>query len=98
MYFLFCSNLQLNVLVSYLIFKVGATFGEIKRYEYGLNMKSSASLYFSQFLCCRLLVGSDLTIVLHACVHWHTNNFICSYYIKANFIRFDLVVIPGSSC
>ena len=42
---------------------------------------------------CRLLIGSAVTIVLHASVHSHSNNFICSYYIKANFIKFDQVVI-----
>ena len=47
---------------------------------------------------CRLLIGSVVTVDLHASVHCHTNNFICSYYIKTNFIRFDLVVIPGLSC
>ena len=86
------------MLVSYLIFKVGATFGEIKRYEYGLNMKIKLCFSFISLSFCRLLVGSALTIVLHASVHGHTNNFVCSYYIKANFIRFDLVVIPGLSC
>ena len=42
---------------------------------------------------CRLLIGSAVTIVLHASVQGHANNFIFYYYIKANFIKFDLVVI-----
>ena len=64
---------------------------------YSLNMKNSAfPLFLSVF--CGLLVGSGVTVDLHASVHCHTNNFICSYCIKANFIRFDLVVISGSSC
>ena len=64
---------------------------------YSLNMKSSGFPFISLSFC-RLLVGSGVTVDLHASVHCHTNNFICSHYTKANFITFDLVVIPGSSC
>ena len=82
--------------MSYLVLKLGATYGGIKGLlpiEYEKLCFPFISLSF-----CRLLVGSGVTVDLHASVHCHTNNFICSYYTKANFITFDLVVIPGSSC
>ena len=81
-----------------LVFKLGATYGDTEGMlpiEYGKLCFPFISVSF-----CRFLVGSGVTVDLHASVHCHTNNFICSYYcnIKASFIRFDLVVIPGSSC
>ena len=85
----------------YSVFKLGATFGDIEGmnnlwFEYVKLCFPFISLSF-----CRLLVGLAVTIVLHASVQLATliiNYFICSYkYIKANFVKFDVIVIPGSS-
>ena len=63
-----------------------------------LNMKSSAFPFISLSFCSLItFVGSGVTYTdLHASFHCHSNNFICSYYVKARCIRFHLVVIPGS--
>ena len=62
----------------YWVFKLGATFGDIE----GMNNLwfEYVKLYFPfiSLSFCRLLVGLAVTIIPHACVHGHTNNFICS--------------------
>ena len=56
---------------------------------------SANSLYFSQFF--RLLVRSAVTTDLNTSVQCHVILLAHSFFITANFIRLDLIMIPGSS-
>jgi len=90
----FCSNLLLNQrMLYYLVFKLGVTFGDIEGMKIIWFECEKLFFPFISLSFCRLLIGSAVTIVLHAIVQGHANNFIFYYYIKANFIKFDLVVI-----
>ena len=76
-----------------LVFKLGATYGDIKGVLPIEYVKLCVPFIFLS--CCRLFVGSGVSADLHASVDCHSNNFVCPiYYVKVNFIRFDLVVNP----
>ena len=74
------------------VFKLGATYGDIKGVlpiEYEKLCFPFVSLSFFRLI---ILVGSGVTVDLHAGVHSHTNNFINILLIlhqSYNFIRFE---------
>ena len=78
--------------MSDLDFKLGATYGDIKGMlpiEYEKLFSPFISLSFCGLI---ILVGSGVTVDLHAGVHCHTNNFINILLIlhqSYNFIRFE---------
>ena len=83
----------------YLIFKLGATFSEIKRYEYGLKLYEK--LCFPVFLSVFVDYWLDQLSLLFF-MQVSTGTLIILFVFTtsklANSIRFDLVVVPGSSC
>ena len=68
-----------------LVFKLGATYGDIEgimlpiEYEKLCFPFTSLSFY-------RLLVGSGVTVDLHASVHCYSNNIICSYITQVEIL------------
>ena len=66
-----------SALVFDLVFKLVATYGDI---EDMLPIGYEKLCFpFISLIFCTLLVGSSVTVDLHASVHCHANNFIAQY-------------------